>query len=227
MERKKKCNGTSACLSEPVQSLKWKGMKECQKKEGEYREHMAYEDLVSSPPPSFPLLPLISHTWDHYSSWNQHPTKSLLSLISSLSLPPLSTPSICSHLCLHPSALSFLSPVVMMSNVDLFSFQTPVSTHFPIQLLIQIHYWTKNSSLTFIVYCFYGSVCLGVVWRLRGKQDWGFYYFNIVLLINLINDKKMGETVYCSQNDFSVSPMVSNIINITWSLFQEKISTTT
>lgn len=61
---------------------------------------MAYGDLVSYP---FPLrFLLISHTWDHYSSWIQHPTKILLSLISSLSLPPLSLP--------HPYALISLSP---------------------------------------------------------------------------------------------------------------------
>lgn len=50
------------------------------------------------PLPSSPLFPLISHTWDHSSLWNQHPTKTLLSLISSLSSSPIHMLSSLRHL---------------------------------------------------------------------------------------------------------------------------------
>lgn len=96
----------SACLSVPVQSLKWKGMR-VRRKRGRQRTYGVWRPSFL-PLPSSPLFPLISHTWDHYSSWNQHPTKNLLSLISSLSLFLLSP-------LLHPYALISLSPFLSRS----------------------------------------------------------------------------------------------------------------
>ncbi len=64
------------------------------------------------PLPSSPLLPLISPTWDHYSLRNQHPTKTLLSLISSLSPSPIHMLSYLCHffsLCLFYSLLRLFS----------------------------------------------------------------------------------------------------------------------
>lgn len=116
MYKERESNPSSACLSEPVQSLKWKGMKEWEER-GKDREHMVYGDLVSFPLSSSPPFPLISHTWDHYSSWNQHPTKTPLSLISSRSSSPIHMLSSLCHLfslCLFYNLLHFF-PVIMMS----------------------------------------------------------------------------------------------------------------
>lgn len=87
-------------------------------KEGEERgvagEHMVYGVLVSSPPSS-PLFSLILlHTWHHYSLWNQHPTKILLSLISF----PLTLSHIhmFSSLCLFSTLLRLRRHVLVIEN---------------------------------------------------------------------------------------------------------------
>jgi len=91
------------------------------------------------PLPSSPLFPLISHTWDHYSSWNQHPTKTLLSLISCLSLPPLPL--------LHPYVPISLSPVFLPPPSFLWSAYDVLPTQiYFLFIFLSLHLFINNNS---------------------------------------------------------------------------------